>query len=63
MRNMSHKIENINEESKSIKRIKRTFISKVYTEMKLSQPGFDSVGEQEWEKKIHELEDRWNEII
>ena len=51
MRNMSHKIENINEESKSIKRIKRTFISKVYTEMKLSQPGFDSVGEQEWEKK------------
>ena len=28
MRNMSHKIENINEESKSIKRIKRTFISK-----------------------------------
>ena len=45
------------------KKNQKKFISKVYTEMKISQAGFGSIGEQEGEKKISMNLNRWNEII
>ena len=51
VRNMSHETESVNEKSKHVKGIKKKCVSKVYTEMKITQAGFGSIGEREGKKK------------
>lgn len=55
---MSHKIENINEESKNVKRIKRNLYQKFILKLKSHKQDLTVQMSRNEEKKIHELEDR-----